>query len=271
MAIFDQNIYQGVQDSLIQPESEFWKNWLEPAISGNNLITPRIDIIEQFYKKFPFFIKDDILSCDSDYDSFTLTTDNLPNKYIPGIRGIDLPRAEIYMRGSNVPMPTSEDFKKYEFEYISCRVLYVYGIDKISNINICTNHFCFFKNTKILTNVSFNGPVRFYDNPPEMYNCSSFQPIDLTILTTDKTSNQYINGIRHLIRTTSNTQYRRKRWIAPHPIEISDIVDVSNIRLNRVRLLFDNRISARAEFTECKGISKSNIRGWEAFYWTECL
>ena len=79
-----------------------------------------------------------------------------------------------------------------------------------------------------------------------------------------------INELYQQVGTVTNTQYRRKRWIVPHPIEISDIVNVSNIQLNRISLLFDNRISARAEFTRCKGISKSNIMGWDAFYWTEC-
>ena len=59
MAIFDQNIYQGVQDSLIRPGSEFWKNWLEPAITGGILRMSQKDIIKlhTFVKNFRFLLR----------------------------------------------------------------------------------------------------------------------------------------------------------------------------------------------------------------------
>lgn len=264
MAIFDQNIYQGVQDSLIRPGSEFWENWLEPAITGGILRMSQKDIITHFREKFPIFIEDNILSCDSTYDTVTLKTDNLPNKYVPGLVGINWPRAEIYMDGPSI------DFEQQGFKYITCHTLNAFNIDEISNVNIRTNYLCGFTNIKKLTNVTFGGTVRFHGDLPEIDNRFSTEPIDLVIFVMSGSSNPYINELYQQVGTVTSTQYRRKRWVAPHPIEISDIVNVSNIQPNRISLLFDNRISARAEFTRCKGISKSNIRGWDAFYWIEC-
>lgn len=264
MSIFNQAIEKALQSAFIHPESDFWKNWLVPTITGGILRMSQKDMVAHFCEKFPISIADDILLCDSTYDTVTLKTDNLPNKYIPGLAGINWPRAEIYMSGPSI------DFERQEFKYITCHTLNVFDIDEISNVNIRTNHFCVFTNIKKITNVSFGGTIRVHGDLPKMNNCSSIEPVDLIVFVMPGSSNPYIDELYQRAGTVTNTQYRRKRWIAPHPIEINDIVNISNIQLNHVRLLFDNRISARAEFTRCGGISKSNIRGWDAFYWTEC-
>lgn len=269
MGIFKQDINQAVHDNILSEGSEFWNEWLIPSVAASGG-TDKVNIynylaIQHFKTDFPISIQDNTLVCHSGYQSMCMHPDNLPNKYIPGLNGLNWSSARFIINCRN------RDFIGEEFNSIACETLHISNVNKLNNWNIHTNSTCCINNTNCIENCQFTTKkiLMCGRDLPQMKNCTSTNPVHLIVVITREPSNPYLCDFAAEISKEKESMHRYKRWKSKNVIKLADIFDISGILVKSVTVQFREYFKGQVKFTKCNGISKSNIEGWNALYSTE--
>lgn len=269
MGIFTQNINQDIYDIILGEGSVFWNEWLIPsvAVSGN---TNKVNIynylaIQHFKTDFPISIQDNALVCHSGYQSMCMGYDNLPNKYIPGLEGLNWPNAQFMINGEN------HDFIGEEFNKITCHNLYISNINRLCNWNLRTNNTCFVNNVQNMENCVFSAKqIKITGSGlPKINNCTTTKPVQLVLNIMHVSPDSYLFDFFTKVIKVTGAKCRKRRWKSKNIIKLADIFDISGILVKSVTVQFREYFKGQIKFTKCNGISKSNIEGWDALYSTE--
>ena len=192
MGIFKQDINQAVCDNILSEGSVFWNEWLIPSVAVH-AGTDKVNIynylsIQHFKTDFPISIQDNTLVCHSGYQSMCMWPDNLPNKYIPGLVGLNWPSARFMINCQD------RDFIGEEFNSIACETLYISNVNTLNNWNIHTNSACCINNTNYIENCQFTTKKMLLcgRDLPQMKNCTATNPVHLIVTITREPSNPYL-------------------------------------------------------------------------------
>ena len=269
MGIFRQDVNQAVCDNILSEGSVFWNEWLIPSVAvladTNKVNIYNYLAIQHFKTDFPISIQDNTLVCHSGYQSMCMQPDNLPNKYIPELRGLNWPGARFIINCQD------RDFTGEEFNSIACETLHISNVNKLSNWNIRTNSTCCINSADYIENCQFTTKQMMMcgRDLPQMKNCTSTNPVHLIVIIAREPSNPYLREFATEINKEKRSMHRCKRWKSKNIIKLADIFDISGILVKSVTVQFREYFKGQIKFTKCNGISKSNIEGWDALYSTE--
>lgn len=267
MGVFGQNISQAVYNNILGEGSAFWDDWLIPSASmyTKSISAHNYSLIQHFKKDFPISVQDDVLICSSSFQNMTLRSDNLPSKYIPGLKEINWPNAQFDIDGRGW------NFVGKEFNKITCENIHIFEVNKLSNWEINVKHTCLINRVQCIENCNFTAKqIRMSGSDfPKLINCTTTEPVQLSLVVINDPENPYLRNFYTKVRGESGTEHRRRRWKSETPIKLTDIFDISNIQAKSISVYFKGYFKGRVEFTKCKGPSKSNVVGWDVMYYTE--
>lgn len=263
MAIFDQNIYQGVQDTLISDQkSEFWESWVRPTFSPDTLRVVEFEMCDGGLLHLKTKKRGVVLGGGG---NIYLYSENFPNKYFSFVRGVDLPSLTICLMGKGKPLLADE------FNTIRCRYAHVRHTPILGGFSIQTKMNCQLNGVQEVYDTYFGSDVNFESyHMPVLVGCSSAPDIEASFVVCEKPTGGLLYDLMSLRPPRNTNSANQILWVAPYECDLRDIVDISNLSCKKIHILCP--INARTSnlhivFTRTDKPSRSNVRGWDVTYY----
>lgn len=230
MSVFDQNICEAVRNAAVCNDSSFYKKWVSKHIQVEGWNSHNLN----------FTIKNDLLQTDCMGIIADFTSSNMPCEYIPGLKGIDWPFAEITINCGG------KDFVGREFKELNGWRIHIRNTKKIKNWDFSANQNCFFyfNTPSSITNCTFKSNIVINCNQlPDITNCKTDKQISIQYNIKDKKyipdflANLYSGALLNC-----EDLYTRYIWGESGDWADSDIKDIQNfvssLRLNVDKINF---------------------------------